>query len=169
MGQITTTLVISFADPAQAAAKDYHLSAEIDSRTDGFNKGVTSFLIGDSPVYLLYKSPQVSISQMTTAGSVSLMSSGVMIKMVETITFAKTREASISKPASGSVTWLKVGGDSGNFTVSGTKVTTTVPILSVYQATYYASADAYKLSGVSAVPGVPNVSVIVFIEGTTPD
>jgi hypothetical protein len=166
MGQVTTSLVVSFTDPNQS--KNYHLSAEIDGRPTGLNKGITSFVIGDSPVYLVYKSSAVTISQRTTAGGISGAGGGIVIPIVETVTFVKSNTANLSKPPSGSVSWRHIGGETATLTVSETNVKASKPILAVYQATYNAVATAYRLSGVSAIVGVPNVTVIVFIEGTTP-
>lgn len=166
MGKVTTSIVVSFADPNQS--KSYHLSAEIDARPDGLNRGITSFVIGDSPIYLVYKSSAVTITQTTTAGGISGAGSGIVVPVVETVTFVKSNTASLSKPPSGAVSWRHIGGDVATLRVSETTVTASSPILSVYQATYNAVASAYRLSGVSAINGVPNVTVIVFIEGTTP-
>jgi hypothetical protein len=118
-------------------------------------------------VYLVYKSSEVSITQETTAGSVSPFGSA-SIEIVDTVTFTKSKQASLSKPPASGVTWKHVGGQSASLSVKGTTVTAGSPILAVYQATYMTTGLAYRLSGVSAVTGVPNVSVIVYIEGTTP-
>ena len=165
-GTITTTLVITFTDPAAAAAQNLFLSAEVDGRPDGLNKGITSFLLGDSPAFLVFKSAGLTTTMEATSGSIGGAGGGIQVKQVENITFIKTNTANLSKPAMGnSVTWIHVGGDSGALTVNGALVTTPNPILAVYQATYYASADGYRLSGVGAVAGVVEVSSVIFIEG----
>ena len=172
MGSITTTLVISFADPAAAAEENMFLSAEIDGRPDGLNKGITSFLIGDAPYFLVFRSAGLLLKPIQcTMGSANSAGSGILVKQVENITFTKTKEANLSKPPMGVVTWIKVGSGDGPSTptlVAGTTLCTTPnPCLAVYQATYYAAAEAYRLSGVSGVTGVAEVAVVVFIEGYT--
>lgn len=154
---ITTSLVVSFGDPDDAL--EGHLSAEIDARPEGFNKGVTSFIPGDSPAYLVYKTPNVVITQIATAGSISSIGS-VQVEVSEIVTFAKTREGSLSKPPLGGVSWTPYGGSGYTPSVSGTKLTVPEPIIAVYKAVFTTLALAYRIVGV----GVP--SVLIFIEGT---
>jgi len=163
-GKITTTLVISFADPSASA--DYHLSAEIDSRPTGFNKGVTSFIFGDSPAFLVYYSSGVSITLESSTGNVSPCGTA-QVEVVEFLQFANTREASLGKPPSGGVTFESMGGG-GSPTVIGTKVFLSTPDVAVIKATYYSTAHGYRLSGVSQPGGITELPVLVYIEGTTP-
>ena len=163
-GKITTTLVISFADPS--ASGQYHLSAEVDGRPTGFNKGVTSFIFGDSPAFLVYYSPGVSITLESSTGSVSGCGTAT-IEVVEFIQFANTREASLAKPPSGGVSFTSMGGG-GSPTVSGMGVYLSTPDVAVFRATYNTIGHGYRLSGVSQPNGVPELPVLIYIEGTTP-
>ena len=164
---ITTTLVISFTDPAQAAAANAFLSAEVDSRVDGLNLGVTNFLIGDSPGFLVYKSPNVTLKQPECTSGSANSAGSFNVEQTEIITFAKTNVATLSKPAVGnSVAWTLIGGQSATLTVNGNIVTASAPILAVYQAKYQAAAIGYRLAGVTAVGGIPETAVIVWLEGT---
>ena len=162
-GKITTTLVISFADPSSG---EYHLSAEVDGRPTGYNKGVTSFIFGDSPVFLVYYSPGVSITLESSTGSVSGVGT-TSVDVVEFIQFANVREASLSKPPSGGVSFTSMGGG-GSPTVSGMKVYLSQPEVAVFRAVYTTTGHAYRLSGVSQPNGITELPVLIYIEGTTP-
>lgn len=166
-GKITTTLVIQFTDPAAAGA-GYQLSAEIDSRPDGLNKGVTSFIFGDSPGFLVYYSSGVSISNMqSSAGGISSAGTS-QVEVVEFVTFANTREASLSKPPSGGVSFVSMGGSAGAPSVSGSTCTLSSPAVAVFQATYFTTGHGHRLTGVSKPAGVSELPVVIYIEGTTP-
>lgn len=164
-GQITTTIVVSFGTGGLSGEASAHLSAEIDSRPDGYNKGITNFIFGDSPVYLVYKTSNVNYTQRSSQGSIGGVGAAT-IDMDEIITFAESREGSLSKPAAGGVAFTNLGGDAATFQVAGTNVIADRPIFGVYRAVYQASATAYSLSGVSQYGTLPNMSVLILIKGT---
>lgn len=161
--QITTSIVVSFGLAGDGSG-GAHLSAEIDGRDDGLNDGITNFIFGDSPVYLVYKTPNVTYTQRSTQGSLGGRGSTI-VEVEDIVTFAEVREGSLSKPPAGGVNWTNLGGDSASFTVTGTSVVADRPIFAVYRATYNTVADAYAISGVSQVAGLPNISVLVLIKG----
>ena len=165
--KITATLVVSFTDPDVASEANASLSAEIDSREDGLNGGDTQFLTTDfdGAGYLVFASPGVSYTQQASSGTPS-GAGPQSVEVVETITFTKTKEASLSKTPSGGVTWIHIGGDNVTPNVNGNKLTLATPAFSVLQATYHAAADGYRIQPPNAIPGVKDLAVVIFIEGT---
>lgn len=64
---LSTSVVVQFASNLDGAI----LSVEVDGRPTGYNGGNTSFRPGDSPAFLVHKSPIVNILQiLTTQGLV---------------------------------------------------------------------------------------------------
>jgi membrane-associated protease RseP (regulator of RpoE activity) len=155
-GTITTSLVINFTDPNDQGGGV--LQAEIDSRPDGWNGGNTSFIIGDSPAFLVYKTSNVSTTMIQTDGSISAIGSAV-ITISEYITFAKSNTSNLAKPPNGSVSFSLIGGTGGPLTVIGTTVSTPSPIFAVYKAVYTTTALGYRLVGAS------DPVVLIVIEG----
>lgn len=157
---ITTSLVIQFTDPT-AGASGAHLSAEIDSRPEGYNKGVTQFLMGDSPVFLVFKTPDVATEFSQTAGNVSPFATA-QITMKDYISFAKSKEASLSKPPNGDVSFTQIGSGIGAaLRVVGTRVIAGDVITAVYKAEYTTTGYAYRLTGAGNIE-----MVLILIEGT---
>lgn len=158
---ITTSLVIQFDDPTQGAS-GAHLSAEIDSRPDGLNLGVTQFIKWlDDPGFLVYKTPNVATTFTTTAGSVNAVRVDA-IAVTDYLSFAKSREASLSKPPTGAVSFTPIGsGGTASFTVNGTRVIANNVITAVYKAEYTTTGYGYRLEGGNGVD-----IVLILIEGT---
>lgn len=172
---VSTSIVISFKSQEAADAANAILTAELDTRDDGYNAGRSSFLFGDQPVYLIYKTSNVTFDQYTTAGSTQYVGN-VTIEVDEVITFLREQEASISKPPSTAVTFTLIGGDgmdTANLTVSGTRVTYSpddpeaTPPLAVVRATYNTTALAYRLIGVTdpQIDGLEDYPVVIYILG----
>ena len=162
-GVVTTSLVVQFGSADDAA--NYHLSAEIDSREAGFNKGVTSFLPGDNPAFLVYKTEELSLQfYHSTGGKTSLGT--VIIPQDEFIVFAEQKEVQLSKPPSGGVSLTLYGGKTGA-KVTGQSVSLPEKGTAVYRATYNAKAYAYKLTGIPlTIDGKSSFPVVVVIVGT---
>lgn len=160
-GIVTTSLVVQFG----AGSDSYHLSAEIDSRTDGFNGGSTSFIGGDSPAFLVYKDTELSLAFIASTGGVQQIGSGT-IQQEEWLVFANEKTKSLAKPPTGTVTLTRYGGTSGA-TVVGSNVTLPSQGVAVYKAVYNANYTAYKLTNIpTTINGESTFQVIVVITGT---
>ena len=95
-GEITTTLVVNFQS---GTGEKGFLAAAIDSRSDGFNLGKTTFTAGDQPVYLITRTTNVVVeSQIPSFGTVAFFTSGIIV-IEQDLQFANTREARLQQPA----------------------------------------------------------------------
>jgi len=164
---VTTTVQITFggADGARP-----HLSAEVDSRPEGLNKGKTSFTAGDPVHVLVYKSPSVTITgAQVSAGSLHT-AERQMVQVEDVVTFADKREASLSRPAAGplQVTWF--GRSLGGLSVGedGVSVMASSAGVAVARVRYTAWAQAYRVSTPTAVNGEKNYSLLFFVAGVAP-
>jgi len=164
MTAVTTSLVVRFSPSSAGSAG--RLTAEIDSRPDGLNKGKTSFAPGDSVGFLVYAGEGVSITAVVptlgTVGNVGAQS----VAIEEFVQFANVAEASLRAPASGGVAAQWVGRDGGNFSIVNGIVTLDEPGIGMLHASYSATAQGYVLSGIPAeVAGLTEFEVLVYIEG----
>jgi hypothetical protein len=164
--EVTATLVVNFA----AGAGGDVLIAEIDSREDGFNNGKTRFSAGDQPVFLIYKTDNVTIDSITPSGGL-IQNVGVEnIVFEETLTFAKERQATIAKPAQSGIldSFKWIGNDLGVPTLADPR-TVSVPTegVGVLKVTYTSQALVRRLTNIT-VPffGENEFVVLIFIEGT---
>lgn len=168
MGAVTTSLVIQFADEA---ASSLYLTAEVDSRETadgGYNGGSTSFRPGDSPAFLVFRDPSLSLTFTPTSGSVSPLGQGTM-QVDEFITIANSRSATLSKLPNSAPSLSVVAGSAPGMIYSGsTSVSTTEDCTCVIRAVYTTTFDAYRLSGVPlTLDGMSDFPVVVVIIGTS--
>lgn len=163
MGVITTSITIDFD---AGDGDEGILKAEIDDRPTGYNSGVTNFVPGDSPVFLVFKTSNVTIDRMESSlGTISSVGSGTK-EIEEFITFADTREASPGYPVSGGFSYEWFGG-SGSPTVSESKITIPAKTVGVMKIKYDAKFSAYRLSSPTSYNGVTTFPIVVFIAGST--
>jgi len=161
-GVITTSLVVQFGSEGDA---QYHLSAEIDSREDGFNGGETSFIPGDSPIFLVYKSDELSLTLESSTGGTQSYASGT-IEQEEWLIFANEKTRSLNKPPAGNVTLKYYAGVNGA-SVVGDQITLPTKGLAVYRATYDAKFLAYKMTNIpTTLNGATSFPVVIVITGT---
>lgn len=170
MSEITTTLVVNFATGAGDAG---FLSAQIDGREDGFNQGRSRFTAGDQPVYLIFKTSNVNVlSQTPSYGAVAFHASG-QLDVEQVLTFANTREASLSQPAiPGTLDVKWIGNDLGALTLQSDERTVLASVtgVGVAKVSYKVDFTAYRLTNVivpDPVHGETDFSVLVYIVGET--
>lgn len=166
---ITTSITVSFGNSEGSDGESNgHLSAEVDSRENGMNKGKTSFEAGDTVGFLVFKSSNVTYSSpKSSAGSIGGGGGGA-VERTEEITFAGTDTASLSVPCSGikSIQWI--GNSLGSPALdSEDKVTLKLssPGVGIAKITYIANADGYTLTSPSSLNGSKNFSIAIFIAG----
>ncbi len=169
MTDVTATLVVQFSSSADAGES---LQAEIDSRTDGLNQGDTTFGAGDQPGFLIFLTPNVTLNLITPSTGVIQTLTAENITFTETLTFAKKKQATVTKPifnlALDSFKWL--GTNLGNPTVVDSK-TVSVPTegVGVLKVTYTAQALRRRLTSVTVpLNGETDFDVLILIEGTAP-
>lgn len=160
---ITTSIVVNF-EPGDDGGM---LSAEIDSREDGFNKGETSFRPGDSPAFLIYKSSNVSITDMITSyGSLTNLGNGKSDES-ELIAFENTREVAPKKPISSNFASKWLGNDGGVIQQLETNIVVPDKVVAVAKIDYKSSFDAYRLTGVpQSLNGETTFNIVIYIAGT---
>lgn len=161
---VTTSLVVSFTRSGNGGGI---LSAEIDSRQDGFNSGNTSFAPGNQPAFLIFKSSDVEIDEITpSAGEISDLGTGTM-SVTEIIKFANVAEATLSKPVASGLTVKWLGNDLGAVTLVGeNKLVVAAPGVGVLKVTYNAAFLAKKLVNVdNPLNGETEYEVLIYIEG----
>lgn len=164
---VTANITVSFGDSANADGSQGHLSAEIDSRPDGLNGGVTSFAPGGSAAFLVFKSGNVTYdAPISSAGTIAGAGSGLTVEKEDDLTFADSDTASLSTPATGivSVTWL--GRSLGALSLQDSNtVKTGAKGVAVARVKYTCRADAYRLTSPATLAGLTDFSILVFILG----
>lgn len=169
MAEVTTTIVVNFDNVTGSQSV---LTAEIDSRSDGFNNGKTTFQGGDQPVYLVFKTQDVTITdQEPSEGIIAPFATG-QLDVEQIIQFPNEREQSLSRVAvPGTLAWTWLGNGLGTLTLIGqTAVRADIEGVGVAQVTYKAAFEAFQLTNVPfpIVPGVTTFPVLIVITGETP-
>lgn len=167
MAEITATLVVNFDVAAGAQSV---LTAQIDSRSDGFNNGKTTFQGGDSPVYLVHKTQDVVITaQEPSAGIIAAHATGEL-DIEQILQFPKQREQNLQLPATpGTLAWTWLGNNLGNLTLLGqTAVRADIEGVGVAKVTYKAPFEAFRLTNVPfPLNGEETFPVLIVITGET--
>jgi hypothetical protein len=157
---VTTNLVVSFATVDSSAT----LSAEIDSRPEGLNKGSSSFVAGDSPGFMLYYTDGVVIDLMYPSEGNIVYQGTAQVLVEEDIIFAYTKESNLPSPATNSaITVVRKSPGAPNLRMVGqTKVVTTdlSVVVAAYHIKFYKTAHLYRLIGASGL-----VPAVIYIAG----
>jgi hypothetical protein len=162
MAEVTATLVVQFRNESAGV-----LQAEIDARPDGYNNGRTSFVPGDSPAFLIYKSTNVTIlAEEVSAGNIATLQGG-LVSVTDFLTFANADEASLSKPIHSGAVYKWLGNNLGAPTIVGdTKVRLTTKGVGILKLTYNAQFLARQFAGLPTVlNGETEYQVIAVITG----
>lgn len=162
------TIRVQFGNP-DGSGSDGHLSAEIDSRSDGLNNGKTSFSPGETVHILVYKSDNVSITDaLCSAGSLSAQGNAVVTR-TEELMFEDADTATLDKPAFVNLAQSVWQGRSlGGLTLQSDKVRVKAATkgVAVAKVTYEAPALVYALSSPSTLNGETDFSILALIKGT---
>lgn len=148
---VTATLQVQF----QGANKNGLLTAEVDSRPDGYNGGRTTFTFGDEPVFLVRKSPNVTITAIkTSVGTVTKVADGVT-QEEDFLTYYNSKSATTAKPISGNLEGVWYGQNLGRIKKGGDNevvINESAPVTEagVLGVTYDSNFTAYRLTGVPA-------------------
>lgn len=162
----SATIRVQFGSAESSAAA--HLSAEIDSRADGLNGGVTAFSPGDRVYCLLYKSDNVSISEVIcSAGSFTAQGSEV-ISLTEELAFEDSDTASLRRPARDDLAqtaWY--GRDLGQLRLQADHMTLKAATagVAVVKVTYDALALVYELASPATLNGEDDFNILVLVKG----
>ena len=150
------------------------LTAEVDARPDGFNGGKTSFTQGDSPVFLVFKTSDVTIDSIKpSAGAIQPLGAGNFL-VEQDLQFVDNSGVVLSKPISGSFLTQKwLGVDLGTLSLVGqTSVVTSNPpgdTPGVNRVTFNSQFQAYRIANINVpLNGETEFPVVVLIKGTAP-
>jgi hypothetical protein len=163
MSVVKTSIVVQFTTAGEGS-----LSAEIDSRPEGYNGGRTSFVPGDSPVFLIFKTSNVTIISIEPSAGVIAGPLGTgTVPVEDMLSFAKETEASLQKPITGALTSKWLGNDLGTPTVVGEqKVRVPTVGVGVLKTNYNSAFTAYQLTGLPTVlNGESSYEVLILITG----
>jgi hypothetical protein len=149
-----------------AGGAQAHLSAEIDSRTDGYNQGRTSFKPGDVVYFLVYKSANVTYDNpIASAGGITSHGS-TSISQTDDLAFPNVRTATIGKPATGITASQWLGNALGALTlVDEMTVQAEAQGVAVARVTTAAPADLWSLTSPASINGLTDYSVLIYIQG----
>jgi len=162
LAEVTATLVVQFRNEAAGV-----LQAEIDSRPAGYNNGRTSFVPGDSPAFLMFKSTNVEIlSEEVSAGTLATLAPG-LLSVTDFLQFANADEASLSKPFHSGASYKWLGNNLGTPTIVGdTKVRLAAKGVGILKITYNSAFLARRFAGLPTIlNGETEYSVIAVITG----
>lgn len=159
MGQVTASVTIGFATAASASNNSF--VAEVDSREDGLNGGVTQFTPGSSIYLLLYKGSDVTnVTATPSDGSIS-QGGTITITKTETVSMANSDSFNTQYPITGTYTLEWYGASSPTVTKVGENAFTSgTKQIAVGKITYQTTASIYILSGVDVT--YPAAVVVFF-------
>jgi hypothetical protein len=169
MANATIRVVFGNEGGAAAGEAGTHLSAEIDDRETGYNAGKTSFIAGDTAHFLVFRSANVQVDRIAfSAGSVSLVGSGVSVEKEEELIFEDSDSAVLPIPANGIVSTRFFGNDLGSLTLQSDKMTLKASSkgVAVAKVVYTANADVYALQSPAAINGETDFSILVLVIGS---
>jgi hypothetical protein len=162
---ITTSIVVDF----NLGDTSGILTAEIDDREDGLNKGNTSFLPGQAAGFLVYKTSNVAYeTPVISAGSLQSVGSGTRQVVNEFLTFAGSTRASTKYPVTGGLSMSWVGASGG---VTGLLDENNIVIISgekavgVLKVSYTTSFDKYVLQSPVTLSGLKEFPIVIFVSG----
>lgn len=162
MASITANVVVNF----DAGEGDGLLIAEVDDRDDGLNGGNTNFKPGDTVGLLIFKSSNVTITDIITSAG-SLSGAGTQTKDVsDIISFPKEKTQNVRYPINGGgFTFKWLGNNLG--TISHTEVNVTCANLGVGVAkvSYSSTADGHNLTSPTSLDGETTFDILVYVEG----
>lgn len=163
---VTTSIVVQFSQGGAGGS----LSAEIDSREAGFNAGKSSFFPGETATFLVFKTPDVVLDEVSaSSGSIGIPVSdphaGLFSVEDEWITFAGVSEASTAKLVHSGFTYQWFGNNLGAVTVVGGKVVAPLSGVGMLKVSYKAKYVPYSLASPSVLNGKSDFQIAVLVKG----
>lgn len=138
------------------------LTVELDGRDDGHNNGETEFFVGDSPVFLVRKSPNVVFEPLSSSGSISTLPEENETVTDEYVQFADSRAEPLSKyPLNGNLLSIEqLSGIPSVFTFQNGSLVSSNRILGVVKVSYLTEVTPIQLNNVTE-----EIPVIVLVTG----
>ncbi len=163
------TIRVQFGNPdGSGSGSSGHLSAEVDTRETGLNGGRSSFSPGETAFILVYKTDNVSITEIIcSAGSLTAQGTTV-VTVSEELMFEDTESATLDKPArSGLQQTLWYGRSLGALNLQSDRITVKASIkgVGVAKVSYDVQALVYALSSPATLNGETDFSILALIKG----
>lgn len=142
---ITTSIVVKFSGSNDAAI----VSAQIDDRPDGLNKGRTEFRPGDDVGYIVFLAGAKITKTTSTAGQI-ISAGGGLFSASEIIQFANAIDASTDHPITSGLSVAWKGRNGGQIIAVGASQIRAVqgPIIGLAEVTYQSRYSGFILRGV---------------------
>lgn len=170
MPSISTSFVVQFS-PESTGGPSSILRAEIDAFDGGLNGGKTSFIPGDSPVFLVYKSSNVTIDSITVSlgSAASLGQVTTPEKIEEDISFIDSDTANTSYPVHSGFESKWIGNALGAANLVGDSlVRANAKGDAILKVKYYSRPNAYRITGIpNEYDGETTFSTLVVVRGTS--
>lgn len=158
---VSTSIVVQFSQNAAGG----HLSAEIDSRDTGLNKGNTSFIPGDTAYFLLFKSPDVIIDALAVSAGSLVSAAGGLYDVEEWVTFADVLEMTPSKPITSGFSFQWFGNNLGPITVVGGVMRCAIKGIGVAKVKYQSQYTGHGIASPSTLNGLSDFQIAALVKG----
>ena len=148
-----------------------YLSAEVDGREDGLNRGRISFGPGSTPHFLVHSGPNVSVADLDTTAGTLFPGETQLFQIEEDLIFSESAQARIAKPARSLDSWIWMGRDLGSLTLApdGLSITATISGLAIVRVKYTVETSTWGLTSPSTLGGLGDFPVAVQIIGRDGD
>lgn len=145
------------------------LSAEVDARVDGLNRGKTTFFSGDTAHLLVHAGSDISMAAPITSVGDILPGGVQSVNVTENVVFNGNKTAVLEKPAISidSVIWQ--GNDLGTVWLGADRRTVSVSTsgVAIARVTYQSFAHSWSLTSPTSVAGQNTFPAHVRFTGTT--
>lgn len=156
---VASSITVEFKTQCDAAGEP--LSVELDAE---LNMDRTCFLYGEKVYFRVYHSPALTITIISSDGSVFLESLGSSSSEEENISFADTNEASVSKAINVLSSYSWIGRSLGTIVKTGwTSIRSALSGVAIAAVAYTTSYDVYSI--ILADKGVESYPVLVLVRG----
>ncbi|MBF0189085.1 MAG: DUF1320 family protein [Magnetococcales bacterium] len=148
-----------------------HLSARLDDREHGLNRGRSTFPAGGAAHLLVQHDPRTAITNLTSSAGSLHTNPDQTWQITEEIAFISTATAQLAQPAISidSVIWL--GNDLGGLTLApdGTTVMASTAGVAIARVMVTVRATSWQLLAPDRLAGLDEFPVLVRVSGTTSD
>lgn len=167
--EITATLVVTFPDEGDSAVGvSGQLVAKIDNRIDGLNGGKTSFVVGDTVGFLVFKGKTIgALTILASIGNILNVVSSTPETIVETLVFSNSDTVTPSFPIISGFSKRWVGRSGGSLTLqSNGSLKTGNKVTRVVEITYTTFFSSHSLTNISnPAIGKTEFPVVISIVG----
>ncbi len=161
------TRIVDKVAVRDAPANAGSISAEVDSREDGLNAGVTSFAAGETAHILAHPGPGVSVESVTGSAGTIRQGPALTYQQTEDLSFDKVSSARLRLPASSidSVIWL--GTSLGALILADDLITMNAPAagVAIARVKYTVAAEAWEVTAPQTAGGETEFPLAVLFKG----